>query len=85
MKVTTKTGFECEINPDVMDDMEVLDLVVRIEKADVLAYPPFLDKIFERDTKTRLYDHIRTEDGRVPISAIGQEVSDILECMGEKK
>ena len=84
MKVKTATGFECEINKDTMNDMEVLDLVVRIDEGDALAYSPFLTKLLGKD-KARLYDHVREEDGRVPIEKVAAEVGEILEQAGEKK
>lgn len=83
-QIKTQTGFECEIDPIVMDDMEVLDLVVRIEKGDPLAYSDFTNKILG-DNKARLYDHVREQDGRVPMAKIGEEVADILDQIGEKK
>ncbi len=85
MKVKTTTGFECEINKDTMNDMEVLDLVVRIDEGDALAYSPFLTKLLGKDNKARLYDHVREEDGRVPIEKVAAEVGEILDQAGEKK
>lgn len=85
MKVKTTTGFECEIDTAAMNDMEVLDLVVRIDEGDALAYSPFLTKLLGKENKARLYDHVRAEDGRVPIEAVATEVGEILELAGEKK
>lgn len=85
MKVKTTTGFECEIDPLVMDDMEVFDLVVRIDEGDTLAYSPFLTKLLGKEDKARLYDHVREEDGRVPIGKVAAEVGEILEQAGGKK
>jgi len=83
-KIKTSSGFECEIDPDVLNDMEVLDLVVRIDGGDALAYSPFLEKILAGD-KAKLYDHVRNSKGHVPIDAISAEVGEILEQLGEKK
>ena len=85
MKVKTATGFECEIDANTMNDMEVLDLVVRIDEGDALAYSPFLTKLLGKENKARLYDHVREEDGRVPIEKVAAEVGEILEQAGEKK
>lgn len=83
--ITTSTGFECEIDPIVMDDMEVVDLVIRIESNDTLAYSNFLTKIMGEENKKALYEHIREEDGRVPISKISAEVAEVIEQIGGKK
>ena len=85
LKVRTSTGFECEIDPGAMNDMEVLDMVVRIDEGDALAYSPFLTKILGKENKAKLYDHVREADGRVPIEKVGAEVGEILEQAGEKK
>ncbi len=85
MKVKTTTGFVCEIDTSAMNDMEVLDLVVRIDEGDALAYSPFLTKLLGKENKARLYDHVREEDGRVPIEKVAAEVGEILEQAGEKK
>lgn len=84
MKVETTTGFACEIDTDALNDMEVLDLVVRIDAGDALAYSPFLTKILGADNKARLYDHVR-DNGRVPIEKVAAEVGEILEQAGGKK
>ena len=85
MKVKTTTGFECEINTEAMNDMEILELVVRIDEGDALAYSPFLTKLLGKENKARLYDHVREADGRVPIEKVAAEVGEILEQAGEKK
>ena len=85
MKVKTTTGFECEINTEAMNDMEILELVVRIDEGDALAYSPFLTKLLGKENKARLYDHVREADGRVPIEKVAVEVGEILEQAGEKK
>lgn len=85
MKVKSTTGFECEINTEAMNDMEVLELVVRIDEGDALAYSPFLTKLLGKENKARLYDHVREADGRVPIEKVAAEVGEILEQAGEKK
>ena len=85
MKVKTTTGFECEINTEAMNDMEVLELVVRIDEGDALAYSPFLTKLLGKENKARLYDHVREADGRVPIEKVAAEVGEILDQAGEKK
>jgi len=76
--IETDSGFVCDIDPDCMDDMEVLELVVRIDKGDTTAYPEYAEKILGEDGKRRLYDHLRGSTGRVPVSATMDELSDII-------
>lgn len=82
-RVETRSGFVCDIDDIVINDMEVLDLVVEIEKGNVLKYPVLLSKLLGTDVKERLYNHCRI-DGRVPYSAIDAEVTDIFTKIGAK-
>ncbi len=84
-QIRTSSGFACEIDPVVLDDMEALDLAVRIDREDALAYPPFLEKIMGAENKAALYNHLREPDGRVPIAKVGAEISEILDQLGGKK
>ena len=83
-RIETRSGFVCEIDEAVVNDMEVLDLIVEIENGNVMKYPPLLQKLLGDDLKRRLYDHVRF-DGRVPYQAIDAEVSDIFSGLGGGK
>lgn len=83
-RIETKSGFVCKIDEAVVNDMEVLDLVVEIEKGNVLKYPLLLEKLLGADLKQKLYDHVRV-DGRVPYDAVDAEVSDIFSGIGGGK
>lgn len=83
-RIETKSGFVCEIDEAVVNDMEVLDLVVEIEKGNVLKYPSLLEKLLGADLKQKLYDHVRV-DGRVPYAAVDAEISDIFSGIGGGK
>lgn len=84
-QVITKSGFSCEVDEMCLDDMAFLDLICDIEDGNILAYRRLIDKILSAPDKERLYDHLRTEDGRVPISAISNEVTEIVKELGAKK
>lgn len=85
MKVTTKTGFACEVDETAFDDMECVELVARIDQGDKTAVPPFLMQLVGPEQKKALYDHVRIESGRVPIEAVMSEIEDILNGSGGKK
>lgn len=80
MKGKTKSGFEYEI-PEENFDMEFLDALAEVdEKPQLLS--KMIDMIFAgTDGKKRLYDHVRTENGKVPVNAISAEVSEIFANM----
>lgn len=79
--VKTTSGFECDVNGDVLDDIEVLDYLAAIEGGEVMKYPKLLSKLFAPEVKKALYDHVRTEDGRVPYAAFDAEITDIFNAI----
>ena len=87
-EIETPSGFKCTINEDVLDDMELLDLIIAIDSdADnqLIYYNQIMNKLIPKDTKKALYDHIRTEDGRVPAQSFKTELMAIFECLKNKK
>lgn len=85
--IVTKTGFEIDMTPDVLDDMEVFELIVEVDKGDATKLPALLGLILTPEQKTALYEHCRTAAGRVPISAVVTEFAQIMDGMrdAEKK
>lgn len=85
--IVTKSGFEIDMAPEVLDDMEVFELIVEVDKGDATKLPALLGLILTPEQKTALYEHCRTEEGRVPISKVVAEFAQIMEGMrdAEKK
>ena len=79
--VKTASGFECDVNDNVMDDIEVLDYLSAIDSGEVMKYPKLLSKLFAPEVKSALYDHVRTEDGRVPYDAFAAEITEIFNSL----
>lgn len=77
--ITTTTGFELDFDTANLDDMETFDLIVKVDRGDVTVLPELLDRLFTAEQKAALYDHCRTETGRVPISAVCAEFAEILQ------
>lgn len=87
-EIETPSGFKCTINEDVLDDMELLDLMIEIDTDkdnQLLYYNQIMNKLITKDTKKSLYDHIRTEDGRVPSESFKNELMAIFDCLKNKK
>lgn len=84
-QITTSSGFACEVNEAALDDMELLELIEALEEREsVSAYRKIIDKILPGE-RQRLYEHVRTEDGRVPISAVSAEIADIFRLIKSGK
>ncbi len=82
---TTKSGFAYELQDDAMNNMELVDAMAELDDG---GHPFALSRVclllLGRDQRKRLYDHIRTEDGRVPPKAMGEEIADIIRGFGEQ-
>lgn len=82
IKGKTNSGFEFEYDEQALNDMEFLDAVVESESGDasaILKAQSFMViKLLGKDQRKRLYDHVRTADGRVPVEAIEQELTEMM-------
>lgn len=88
-KIKTASGFECEIDSTSLADMELLDAILEVESAEgnnkLIYYNKIMKKLLPEETKQRLYDHIRTDSGRVPPEAFEKELLDIFAELDKKK
>lgn len=80
--VTTKSGYTVSVETDKMDDMAYIDALAQLQTDD-LKLPYVVDMILNPEDKTRLYDHVRTEDGRVPILKFAAEFGEVLNLLGK--
>lgn len=77
IEVKTESGFECKINESALDDLEIVDIFVEVDNGDPSHIGVAVKKLLREDA-AKLYDHVRTEDGRVPIVNILNELQDII-------
>lgn len=78
-----ENGFEYEVDEKLLDDMELLDALAEAEE-NPLKISVVSKKVLGTEQRKRLYDHIRREDGTVPVEEASQAIVDILESMGEE-
>ena len=81
--VVTDTGFEVDLDIELLDDMELFDLIIEIDGGEFKNIPKFLRKILSEKDIKRLYDHVRLEGGRVPASRVVAEIGNILNAFNE--
>ena len=79
----TKNGFEFKLDENVANDMEFLDLLVKMDEN-----PIYIGRVLEvllgSEQKAALYDHIRDKKtGRVPIEQASDMLVEMLEDAGE--
>lgn len=86
IKVITKTGFEIEVSENVMNDMEVVDAIAACDSTEefekIKGISMLCKKVFGKDCK-RVYDHVRTDDGRVPPDLLEKEILDVFDVLGK--
>lgn len=82
-EVKTASGFTCRIDERCFNDMELFEDLVELENRKLQKLPGVLEKIFG-EGKQLLYEHVRNEDGIVPLDAVLNEVMEIFAAAGEK-
>lgn len=78
-----KSGFEYEIDESVMDNMELVDALAEGREDDPLAISKICRLILGEENRKRLYETVRTEDGRVPLKEISSAIKELFEQFGE--
>lgn len=82
-KGKTESGFKYEIDEKVLDDMELIDAMAASQGEDPTQISVVVIKIFGKEQRDRLYDHLRTEDGRVPVTDVANTITEIIESIGD--
>ena len=81
--IVTKTGFEADIDDSCIDDMELFEAVADLQAGDAMAIPTIIKKVGGAHKKA-LYDHVRLPDGRVPVQAVSEEITEIFQALNAK-
>ena len=83
MQGTTKSGFKFNVPKERIDDINFLRTVKAME-SDVSKVLDLVEMILQ-DDEERFYKHLQQDDGRVPISIVQKEISEILNILGKTK
>ena len=81
VKGTTKSGFCFEVDPNAMNDMELVDILADDTMDESFRMSHVVRKLFPGHQRKALYDHVRV-DGRVPVDAVIKEIEEIFSAMG---
>lgn len=82
-EITTKSGFKTSLDPKVLDNMELVDALSQANE-DGISIVKVANMLLGENEKHRLYDHLRTNDGRVPMKPFMAEIEEILNSIGAK-
>ena len=79
-EIRTSSGFCCEIDEAAINDMELLEDLEELDRV-----PCALRRLLGEQGKRALYDHLRTESGRVPVDKVSVELAEIFGGLKSKK
>ena len=74
----TKSGFAFCIPEKRLHNMELLDALTELETNGAVL-PKVVKLLLDADAKQKLYEHVRDEDGTVPMEAVVTEIYDIFQ------
>lgn len=83
----TKTGFEFSINEEILNDWRLAKAVAKTEsKKDTerLAGTVEMVEFVLGDQEDALCNHVKREDGIMPVESLLQELSDIMDIAKEQ-
>ena len=84
IKGKTTSGFEFELDEDVLDDYELLETVLKAEKGDGNMIKA-VDMLLGEAQKEALKNHVRNEKGRVSATRIMEELAEIFQSCSAGK
>lgn len=75
---TLKNGFKFSIDETRLDDMQFIDMLAELDDGNTLVLPKLMTFILGKEQKNALYEHVKTEDGRVPIAEVTEAFTEIM-------
>ena len=77
----TKDGFAVELSEEALDNVELLDALAAVQDSDVgfVRMARTIRLLMGKEQTKKLYDHLRTEDGRVPVVALSNALGELME------
>lgn len=84
-EITIANEFACTVDETKLDDMELFEEIVKLDKGDVTGLPAIVSKLLGDEQKKALYENIRAKDGRVTITATVTAVKDIFSALDSGK
>ena len=81
---TTRSGFSIEISENLGNNMELLEVLEELTDKNPYALARACKIVLGEQQKKALYNHLRTEDGRVPVEGVSDAISDIFGAAGKQ-
>ena len=78
LKGKTESGFEFELEEDVLDDYELLEALRKTDKEGAQEAIDVVNILLGEEQKERLKEHVRNEKGKVSAERLLGEVGEIF-------
>lgn len=79
IKGALKSGFEFSVDETRLDDMRFIDMLAELDDGNALVLTKLLTFILGKEQKDALYEHVKSEDGRVPIAKVTEAFTEIMQ------
>lgn len=83
VRIMMDNGLELDIDPSFTNDMELLDMMVAADEGNALVFSSICGKILDKESKKKLYDSLRDENGRVKTTDVVPALMEIIQKTGE--
>ena len=81
-EIKTRSGFVCTLPEDALDDMELVEVFAAEFENESYRNVAIIKHLMP-DQREEMYAHLRSIHGKVPASAVNQELIDIIRGLGE--
>ncbi len=78
IKGKTSSGFEYELDDDVLDDYELLEMLCDVDKGNTSLVVDAVKKLLSPEQEKNLREHARSKKGRVSAKKMIEELGEIL-------
>ena len=81
----TESGFSIELEDDALEDQELFDAISGMQDGNVFSMSHLTERLLGTEGRKKLYDHLRTADGRVPVVALSNALGELMESFSAGK
>lgn len=82
-KIKTEKGFECEIDTELLDDIEFMDMLLATQEGDTLMFVKLMKYLLGEEQYKKAKDFIRNENGRAKLTDMFTLFEEIFESIGK--
>lgn len=79
MKEITTHGITLTVDPDVLDDYEILVLIKRLDNKELQYVPDIIRKLLGEEQERKVIDAMVADHGKCRISDMNLIISDVIE------